>query len=468
MSRPTNQELYREALEAFISDAPPASVAVFLRTNSKILRPKLRLDPVGYHTLIEQSAAPDSRHYGEARGYLTKVMGAGFFKKIPLGKLKLNKALNHEMLGIELEDLKARIDHARAGFFSSVFLEFPNPLKVAHYATSYFSNNVAAAMNHFGKMNQSQRHGALIGFTKPYVAAAAFVFYSQFNGAADAAVMDSHRPELPPIISTRLLNRKKGVDDITTASFSQPATSGSPLAYNEGQSQSAAQKAISEAFMNSLPSVAPQLDSPSIQDSPNAAYEPLLALIEMGESTIGGYNAVYLPYAKANQNINLDLTKMSVNEVRALQDKMVAEGFDSTALGRYQIIRDTMDYLIKKMNLTGNELYDARIQDDMAITLLRRRGVDSYLSGTLPLNKFITRMSKEWASFPEGPNNQSYYKGVGNNVAHLTYKQIKSGLLESMALAEKQGLQTTRFGGKMASITTIPIPTARPHTPSGS
>ncbi|MDR6266536.1 hypothetical protein [Roseobacter sp. N2S] len=88
-----------------------------------------------------------------------------------------------------------------------------------------------------------------------------------------------------------------------------------------------------------------------------------------------GYNET-LAYGKFT-NGDVDLVNMTLNDVMALQGRMLAHPenpFNSSALGRYQIVRKTLRGLIKQLNLTGNEFFSPALQDRMALHLARGRG----------------------------------------------------------------------------------------------
>lgn len=155
----------------------------------------------------------------------------------------------------------------------------------------------------------------------------------------------------------------------------------------------------------------------------------LLDLIGEKESR-GNYNAYF---GKAD-NQALDFTKMTVSEVRKWQDDFVNKGSKSSAVGKYQIIRKTLDSLIKEMGLTGKERFDQKLQDQMAVTLLNRRGYDKFKAGKIDRNTFANNLAKEWASFPVvTPINgkrpgQSYYAGDGLNKALIAPESVFAAL----------------------------------------
>lgn len=105
----------------------------------------------------------------------------------------------------------------------------------------------------------------------------------------------------------------------------------------------------------------------------------LIAAVESG----GDYNAT-LDHGRWTGGAQ-NLTGMTLNQVRALQRKMLADpanralygdGKGSSALGRYQITGATLEGLMKELGLSGDRLFDQDTQDELARALLRRRGSD--------------------------------------------------------------------------------------------
>ncbi|MBB4067163.1 phage tail tape measure protein [Gellertiella hungarica] len=75
----------------------------------------------------------------------------------------------------------------------------------------------------------------------------------------------------------------------------------------------------------------------------------------------------------------VNLTGMTLDQVIALQTQMLrhpANTFNSSAVGRYQITRTTLQSLIQELGLTGDRMFDQETQDELARALLRRRGND--------------------------------------------------------------------------------------------
>ncbi|MGO8047894.1 peptidoglycan-binding protein [Rhizobium johnstonii] len=83
------------------------------------------------------------------------------------------------------------------------------------------------------------------------------------------------------------------------------------------------------------------------------------------------------------------LTSMTLNKIDALQTLMLnnpANKWNSSALGRYQIVRKTLRGLRTQLGLTGNELYSPDLQDRLAVALIDRRG------------RNVAGLRLEWAS----------------------------------------------------------------------
>lgn len=118
--------------------------------------------------------------------------------------------------------------------------------------------------------------------------------------------------------------------------------------------------------------------SPLIRPNVDGGILDLIASVE----SRGDYNATLDNGRWTNGPQNL--VAMTLNEVRALQAQMrtpenralYGDGAGSSALGRYQIVGNTLDSLIKSMGLTGNELFSPEMQDRMAMQLFAGRGAN--------------------------------------------------------------------------------------------
>lgn len=155
----------------------------------------------------------------------------------------------------------------------------------------------------------------------------------------------------------------------------------------------------------------------------------ILDLIAKGESN-GSYNVMV-------GGATYPLTDMTVSEVMQLQKKLQSEKKGSAA-GKYQIIYQTLSGLIGKTGIGLGDKFDATTQDKLAEYLVRQRGFDQYSRNPTREGKerFLNSLSKEWASLPAGPDNKSYYAGVGNNAAHITWGKALEAFADGGVLGE--------------------------------
>lgn len=118
----------------------------------------------------------------------------------------------------------------------------------------------------------------------------------------------------------------------------------------------------------------PRLSGPSIEQ---AVKNGMLSLIGAAEGTDKGrgYNET-LAYG-AFTGGPVDLVNMTLREVRALQRQMLANPantWNSSAVGRYQIVGKTLEGLIAKLNLSLDQKFTPDLQDRLARELLAEAG----------------------------------------------------------------------------------------------
>lgn len=140
-------------------------------------------------------------------------------------------------------------------------------------------------------------------------------------------------------------------------------------------------------------------------------YRPLMDLIGFTEGTDKkrGYNET-LAYG-AYTGGKVDLVSMTLAEIDKLQTKMLAHPknkWNSSAIGRYQIVRTTLREIKKKLGLKDTELFNEAMQDRCCCYLLGKRGIDAYLRGDLPEENMLVHLAQEWASLPT-PAGRGYY-----------------------------------------------------------
>jgi hypothetical protein len=157
-------------------------------------------------------------------------------------------------------------------------------------------------------------------------------------------------------------------------------------------------------------------------------YKSLLEVISKAESR-GNYNA----YFSNPDNQNIKFTSMEVGEVLAWQyDYVHKKGSASNAVGRYQFIKPTLENLVEKENIDLSSTFNEDLQDQLAIALLEKRGINEYVNGEIDIDQFAYNLSKEWAGLPKTKGKQpdmSYYANDGLNKVQVSVDEVKKGIL---------------------------------------
>ena len=99
-----------------------------------------------------------------------------------------------------------------------------------------------------------------------------------------------------------------------------------------------------------------------------------------------------------------------------------------SAIGRYQFLDDTLDGLVERMGLSGNERFTPALQDRMAMHLARDAGLQAWLSGALSDERFAENLSQVWAGLPRDESNESYYAGIQGNRATVDWNTVLASL----------------------------------------
>jgi muramidase (phage lysozyme) len=156
------------------------------------------------------------------------------------------------------------------------------------------------------------------------------------------------------------------------------------------------------------------------------AKQKLLEQIAAGEGTSEeqakkrGYKSGYdvtLGYGKFDpKDANKPITEMTLDELDAFQTEMLKNPenkLNSSAVGKYQIVRTTLRELKEKLGLKGDEKFTPELQDKLASELLQRRGMGKFEKGEITQEQFQENLAKEWASIATKEGKSFYGQRVG-------------------------------------------------------
>ena len=180
--------------------------------------------------------------------------------------------------------------------------------------------------------------------------------------------------------------------------------------------------------------------------SPSREMDPgkqkLLDFIAQKESGAFGYNA--LVYGNGTPK-TADLTNMTLQEVFDYQSGMISRGHASSAVGRYQFIKGTLEEFAKKAGVSTSEKFTPEVQDRIAGALLDEVGYQKLISGKMTMENFQNRLAGRWASLPR-TDGTSQYAGKNGNKVLTTSDTLKNVITASMT--------TPTTGATLASAST--------------
>lgn len=137
------------------------------------------------------------------------------------------------------------------------------------------------------------------------------------------------------------------------------------------------------------------------------------------------------------------LTRMTIAEVLDWQARVRDAGAPSTAAGGYQVIRATLDRLVRRHGLDRDALFDAAMQDRLARLLISECG-EAGPPARHP--RFADCLAGIWAALPltSGPQRgRSAYQGIAGNRA-LARPETVLAVLAGQPVALPEG---ARDGG---------------------
>ena len=157
-----------------------------------------------------------------------------------------------------------------------------------------------------------------------------------------------------------------------------------------------------------------------------------------------------------------DLTNMTLAQILEQQSKMTqrGSGFESSALGKYQITRATLLDLINKTGMDINTTkFDQATQDKLADELIvSRGGYNKYASGAINKERFMRNLSSIWAGLPMDASGRSFYQGVGSNKSTIGFEEaMGSFAYGGITSGPKSGYQAMLHGTEAV----IPLPDGR-------
>lgn len=204
---------------------------------------------------------------------------------------------------------------------------------------------------------------------------------------------------------------------------------------------------------------------------------PLGDLISKGE---GNYNSFNRGNAGDSRGQTIDFSQMTLGEVQAAQHLGRHDPHRLFAVGKYQIIPDTMDDAARRLKLDPDQKFTPELQERIFADYLiagKRPQIEAYIKGEpgATLHAAQKAACQEWASVedPDTPGKPyAPYLRHGNNHASITCGQI-AGALDTMRAEYRadiaKGMSPNEVWGAITHSTTpqdrgTPTHAIHPHT----
>lgn len=162
----------------------------------------------------------------------------------------------------------------------------------------------------------------------------------------------------------------------------------------------------------------------STLDGMRAFDRPFLELVGAIEAP-RGYDAIT---GFAPTRPDRPITEMTIAEVMVWQEGIRAAGAEATAVGRFQFIRDTLEFLTRAYEVPHDTVLDRRTQDYLARVLLYRCG---FYDPQAPIPELGDCLAGTWAALPllsGSERGSSRYEGQVNNHARTTPEVVEAVL----------------------------------------
>ncbi|MBC8718176.1 hypothetical protein [Ochrobactrum sp. Marseille-Q0166] len=157
-----------------------------------------------------------------------------------------------------------------------------------------------------------------------------------------------------------------------------------------------------------------------------------IAQTEVGSTGRASYDVIY---GHNQGELPKPITAMNLGDLIDAQASFTKR-FKSSASGRYQFMRATLQDLSRELGLRGTQIFDPDLQDRLGYHLLIRRGYNEFIAGKISRTEFGKRLAQEWASFPvlaavQGAHRklqrgETFYAGDKLNKALVTPAKIEA------------------------------------------
>lgn len=157
----------------------------------------------------------------------------------------------------------------------------------------------------------------------------------------------------------------------------------------------------------------------------------LLSLIGAAEAGSAEYDAIH------HRATVLPAKPPTALTMQEIVDWIAATPRQNHAIGRYQIIPMTLNYLINAEKIPMAALFTPDLQDRLALRLIEDAGLNEFRAGVMSPEDFLDSLAFVWAGLPLG-SGRSAYEGIAGNKATISRRQYESEFVAIFGLGAVQ------------------------------
>ena len=140
-----------------------------------------------------------------------------------------------------------------------------------------------------------------------------------------------------------------------------------------------------------------------------------------------GFGKYIAPSRPLTEMTLAEVKRYQAEQIKATKGKIPGTSGGTSAVGKYQVLKSTLEEAQKELGLSDYDVFDADVQDQIGAYLLNKRGFQEYLSGKMSKVDFQRNLSREWASIADPDTGRSYY---GQSTG-TTLDELEAALRES-------------------------------------
>lgn len=160
-------------------------------------------------------------------------------------------------------------------------------------------------------------------------------------------------------------------------------------------------------------------------------------VISRGE---GHYNSFNRGYAGDSVGQKLNLTAMTLGEIMQRQSLSTSNPNRLFAVGKYQIVPNTMKGAVSALGLRRDQLFTPVLQEKIFQQYLvgsKRPSIKKFVQGKGSMESALLELAQEFASVADFRTGKSFYAGKGNNKASISAEKMRNALLAQKQIYQK-------------------------------